>query len=230
MFTALLLAVVAHFPVHADTALLVALPAEQDAVRREVRLVGQTVDLAGHKLSIGYRKGEKLYIVRTGAGNLNSAMVTEGLIAKYRVDRVISIGLAGNLSAERMKDEGGGMNVGDILIVTNVVSHQAGKETPAGFEAQPKAEGRMPKAEAHRVKCEELRTAAAKVATGMSLLQDDQKTDHQSRFTRAGWFLGSRLSPAVPNGSGCGKRSGRTRWTWFRPGSPTCARLTACRM
>ncbi len=129
MFTALLLAVVAHFPVHADTALLVALPAEQDAVRREVRLVGQSVDLAGHKLSIGYRKGEKLYVVRTGAGNLNSAMVTEALIAKYRVDRVISIGVAGNLTGEATSDAGGRLNVGDILIATDIIHHQAGKET-----------------------------------------------------------------------------------------------------
>jgi hypothetical protein len=59
----------------ADTAILVALPAEQSALSREVRMVGQSVELAQHRVSIGYHKGEKLYIVRTGAGNLNSAMV-----------------------------------------------------------------------------------------------------------------------------------------------------------
>jgi hypothetical protein len=30
-----------------------------------VRVVGQSVDLAQHRVSIGYHKGEKVYIVRT---------------------------------------------------------------------------------------------------------------------------------------------------------------------
>ena len=81
--------------VFADTAILVALPAEQSALSREVRIVGQPVKLAEHKISIGYHRGEKLYIVRTGAGNLNSAMVTQALLTRYRIDRVISIGVAG---------------------------------------------------------------------------------------------------------------------------------------
>jgi nucleoside phosphorylase len=162
----------------ADTAILVALPSEQDAIRREVRLVGQTVDLAGHRVSVGYRKGEKLYIVRTGAGNLNSAMVTEGLIAKYRVDRVISIGVAGSL-AERMKDEGGGMKVGDILIATNVVSHQAGKETPAGFETQKESSAVSRQLSAEYVKrCQELRRTSAEVTTEICR----QTTDGPQRF------------------------------------------------
>lgn len=43
-----------------------ALPSELDAVRREVRVVGQPVELAQHKVSIGYRKGEKVYHVLRG--------------------------------------------------------------------------------------------------------------------------------------------------------------------
>jgi hypothetical protein len=38
----------------ADTAILVALPAEQSALSREVRMVGQSVELAQHRVSIGY--------------------------------------------------------------------------------------------------------------------------------------------------------------------------------
>jgi 5'-methylthioadenosine/S-adenosylhomocysteine nucleosidase len=140
----------------ADTAVFVALPSELDAVRQEVRLVGQPVELAGRRVSIGYRKGEKLYLVRTGAGNLNSAMVTEGLIAKHRVDRVISIGVAGNLNDE--------WKIGDVLIASDVMNHQQGKETPTGFETQQKAEGRMQNEE-YRRECEELRKAAKEIAT-----------------------------------------------------------------
>ena len=41
----------------ADTAIFAALPAEHEAMRKEVRLVGQPIELAGHKVSIGYHKG-----------------------------------------------------------------------------------------------------------------------------------------------------------------------------
>ncbi len=172
----------------ADTAILVALPSEQDALRKEIRLVGQPIDIAGHRIALGYRNGEKLYVGKTGAGNLNSAMVTEGLIAKYRVDRVISIGVAGSLSEGRsqnseLRSQTSGQpatptenrelrtenfHIGDVLIVTNVVSHQVGKETPGGFETGEKPEGRMKNEEGYRQKCEELRSnavAMAKLAT-----------------------------------------------------------------
>jgi len=38
----------------ADTAILVALPVEQSALSREVRVVGQSVELAQHRVSVGY--------------------------------------------------------------------------------------------------------------------------------------------------------------------------------
>jgi len=150
----------------ADTAILVALPGEQSALSREVRIVGQSVELAQHRFSVGYHKGEKLYIVRTGAGNLNSAMVTQALLTRYRIDRVISIGVAGNLhKGGGMKDEGGGSkaenwSIGDIFIATDVVNHQEGKETPAGFE--PKAAEEKPASMQSR--CEALRSNAVEVA------------------------------------------------------------------
>jgi adenosylhomocysteine nucleosidase len=163
--------------IFADTAILVALPAELDSVRREDRLVGQPVELAGHKVSIGYRKGEKIYIVRTGAGNLNSAMVTEGLIARYRIDRVISIGIAGNLNDN--------WKPGDLIVATNVVSHQAGKETPDGFETkeqQPAAVSRQLSAD-YLNKCETLREATTEIATAFlrQTQNDDANQQRQAR-------------------------------------------------
>ncbi len=140
----------------ADTIILVALPSELDGVRKEVRLVGQSVELAGHRVSIGYRKGEKIYIVRTGAGIINAAMTTQALLTRYKVDRVISIGVAGNLNDQ--------WAVGDVLCVTNVVSHQAGKETPAGFETGGKPEVRIQKSEEYQKKCEALRSNAVEIA------------------------------------------------------------------
>jgi hypothetical protein len=42
---------IAAMSAYADTAILVALPAEQSALSREVRMVGQSVELAQHRVS-----------------------------------------------------------------------------------------------------------------------------------------------------------------------------------
>jgi adenosylhomocysteine nucleosidase len=143
----------ASAPVLAETAVLVAVPTEFDGIRKEVRLVGQKIELTGHRISIGYRKGEKIFLVKTGAGNLNSAMLTQALLTRYKIDGVISIGIAGNLNDS--------WKVGGLLIATNVVNHQEGKETPSGFEVKEVKE----LAPAYLKKCEKLESAAVEVAT-----------------------------------------------------------------
>jgi adenosylhomocysteine nucleosidase len=167
----------------ADTAILVALPAEQTALSRAVRMVGQSVELAQHRVSIGYHKGEKLYIVRTGAGNLNSAMVTQALLTRHKIDRVISIGVAGNL-----KDE---WHVGDLFVATNVVNHQEGKETPAGFEPTL-AEGKRASTQS---RCEALQSNALAVAREvLPRPPDDGKPNaalHSGRLVSGDSFIAS---------------------------------------
>jgi nucleoside phosphorylase len=154
-----------------------------------VRVVGQPVELAQHRISIGYDKGEKLYIVRTGAGNLNSAMVTQALLTRYRIDRVISIGVAGYIGEEgastteiprQARDDNAAarpkayskplradsFHIGDLFIATEVVNHQEGKETPSGFEVkegQPSAISHQLSA-GYKQKCAELRSNAVEIA------------------------------------------------------------------
>jgi adenosylhomocysteine nucleosidase len=142
----------------ADTVVLVALPSEQSALSGEVRIVGKSVELAQHTVSMGYRKGEKVYIIRTGAGIVNAAMTAQAVLTRYKVDRVISIGVAGNLND--------GWKVGDILIATDVVNHQQGKETPAGFEVKKErsAISRQLSVE-YLQKCGELRKVAIEITT-----------------------------------------------------------------
>ena len=60
-------AFIAVMSAFADTIVLVNLPSERSALSRDVR-VSQRAELAQHKVSIGYHKGEKLYMVATGAG------------------------------------------------------------------------------------------------------------------------------------------------------------------
>jgi nucleoside phosphorylase len=201
------------FFVLADTAVLVALPSEQTALSREVRIVGQPVELAQHKISIGYHKGEKLYIVRTGAGNLNSAMVTQALLTRYRIDRVISIGVAGNLAdgkgeAGSGKGEGEARGrIGDLFIATEVVSHQEGKETPGGFEAKEKLASSRSGSEEYDRRCAELRSNAVEIARALlgdtSVVRTNETTEiprqarndthsvHQGRLVSGDSFIAS---------------------------------------
>jgi adenosylhomocysteine nucleosidase len=151
----------------ADTAILVALPSELDAVRREVRLVGQPVELAGHRVVIGYRKGEKVYLAKTGAGNLNSAMVTQALVTRYKIDRVISIGIAGWVGEEGSGKGEERRAIGDIVVATDVINHQAGKETPGGFETGKESGDRSQKSEEYWRKCEALRSNAVEIAQAL---------------------------------------------------------------
>ncbi len=106
-------------------------------------------------------------------------MTTQALLTRYKIDRVISIGVAGNLAARSQESEdrsqqteadsrelkADGFRIGDVFIVTNVVSHQAGKETPVGFETKEgKPEVRIQKSEEYQKKCEELRSNAVEIA------------------------------------------------------------------
>jgi len=187
----------------ADTAILVALPAELEAVRFEVRVVGKPVELAGHRISIGYRKGQKLYIARTGARNVNAAIVTQALLTRYKVDGVISIGVAGYVGGnenvtteiprharmdttkaektENREATAENWKVGDILIATEVINHQAGKETPAGFDSdkeEQSAGGGQLSAE-YKTRCDELRKTATEATTEILQQVHDNNTDKQ---------------------------------------------------
>ena len=174
---------------HADTAILVALPSEQSALGREIKIVGQPVELAQHKISIGYRKGEKLYIVRTGAGNLNSAMVTQALLTRYKIDRVVSIGVAGNLNDD--------WKVGDLFVATNVVNHQEGKETPGGFEVKKESETKIQNSGEYWKKCAALQSNAAETAQGIltnaipQSARNDGRTVRQGRLVSGDSFIAS---------------------------------------
>jgi adenosylhomocysteine nucleosidase len=140
----------------ADTVILAALPAEQTCLSRQIRTGVHSVDVAEHRLTVGYHKGEKIYIVRTGAGNLNSAMVTQALLTRYKIDRVVSIGVAGNLNDD--------WKIGDIFIATDVANHQEGTETPGGFQPKENVEERRQKPEEFQEKCEALRSNAVEIA------------------------------------------------------------------
>jgi adenosylhomocysteine nucleosidase len=154
-------------PLFADTAILVAIPSEYNAIRKGIRLVGQPLEVAQHKVSIGYRKGEKVYVVKTGAGIINATSAMQALVTRYKIDRVISIGVAGSLNDD--------WKIGDVLIASDVVSHQQGKETPAGFESSEHMPTRHLLSADYRKSCEELRKMAKEIAA--EILRQPQNGD-----------------------------------------------------
>jgi nucleoside phosphorylase len=79
-----------------------------------------------------------------------------------------------------------------VLLATEVANHQAGKETPAGFEPQKeKTEDRSQKSE-YRQQCEELREVAGDVATEiLRSAQNDKREMRAGRLVSGDAFIAS---------------------------------------
>ena len=74
------------------------------------------------------RQGE-LYVIKSGAGEINAASATQFLISNYFVDVVLNFGVAGGLAEE--------VKVGDVFVVDQIVHHsfdctELGPHFPAG--------------------------------------------------------------------------------------------------
>lgn len=63
----------------------------------------------------GMLEGKKVVVVQSGIGKVNAAICTQILIDDFQVDGVINTGIAGSLKNE--------INIGDIVISTDVVQH-----------------------------------------------------------------------------------------------------------
>jgi adenosylhomocysteine nucleosidase len=112
-------------PAVADTAILYALPGELAVLKQELRMVGEPVRIADRQVHIGYRKGEKIVLAQSGSGQIPAAITTQAVLQRFKPDRLISIGPAGNL-----RDD---WKVGDILIASDIAHYEAGSEKASGF-------------------------------------------------------------------------------------------------
>jgi 5'-methylthioadenosine/S-adenosylhomocysteine nucleosidase len=150
---------------HADTAILYALPDELAALRQELRIVGEPVRIADRQVHIGYRKGEKVVLAQSGSGQIPAAITTQAVLGRFKVDRLICIGPAGNL-----RDD---WKVGDILIASDIVHYEAGSEKASGFIVKEPPRLRPD----FVTECEKLRTLALGIAAGMPLTHTELKPE-----------------------------------------------------
>lgn len=67
------------------------------------------------KFSIGKINDTNIILVKSGIGKVNAARVTQIMIDKFNVKKVINVGSAGALNSE--------LNIGDIVIADNLIQH-----------------------------------------------------------------------------------------------------------
>jgi adenosylhomocysteine nucleosidase len=160
----------------ADTAILYALPSELDALRKEIRMVGEPVRIADRQIHVGYRKGEKIILAQSGSGQITAAISTQAVLGRYKVSRLISIGPAGNLSDD--------WKVGDVVVASEIIHYEAGSEKPGGFILKEPA--KMPAS--YVAECERLRQMAK-----TEILRFAQNDNVTARIASGEKFIASRV-------------------------------------
>ncbi len=91
------------------------------AMEEEVTLLRETIEVektevfGGCEYTIGRLHGKEVVLLQSGIGKVNAAMSTAILLEKYQPDVLLNAGSAGGFAT--------GMNVGDIVISTEVIHH-----------------------------------------------------------------------------------------------------------
>ncbi|MET7478941.1 5'-methylthioadenosine/S-adenosylhomocysteine nucleosidase [Streptomyces sp. NPDC005648] len=112
---------------------LTALPLEYDAVRAHVEDRRERVHRDGTRVEVGRLPGTawQIAIAELGVGAGRAAALTTQLITWLRPEAVLFVGVAGGL-----KDD---VEIGDVVVGTQVYEIHGGKQTPEGFLVRPKA-------------------------------------------------------------------------------------------
>jgi len=160
------------------------------AMDEEVALLKQSIqDLetseeAGCVFHIGKMEKCDVVLLQSGIGKVNAAMATTLLINNYQPDIIINTGSAGGFNTE--------LNVGDIVISTEVVHHDVDSTAfdyalgqvpgmPATFKADPMLIT-IAEQVAHRIG-DDIKVVKGLIATGDSFLSDpDVVTTIKSHF------------------------------------------------
>lgn len=85
------------------------------ALLRESMHIDSTETITGLTFYAGSLNGHPMVLVQSGVGKVCAAICAQTLILRYGVKRVINVGVAGALDKH--------VNVGDIVISTDVVQH-----------------------------------------------------------------------------------------------------------
>ncbi|MDN3024942.1 5'-methylthioadenosine/S-adenosylhomocysteine nucleosidase [Streptomyces sp. S.PB5] len=112
---------------------LTALPLEYDAVRAHVEERQERVHRDGTRIEQGRLPGTawQIALAELGVGADRAAALTSQLINWLRPEAVFFVGVAGSL-----KDD---VEIGDVVVGTQVYEIHGGKQTPDGFLVRPKS-------------------------------------------------------------------------------------------
>nr|WP_281350659.1 5'-methylthioadenosine/S-adenosylhomocysteine nucleosidase [Metabacillus lacus] len=157
-------------------AIIGAMEEEVTILREKLENRNQEV-IAHSEFTTGQYKGIEVILLKSGIGKVNAAISTTLLLDRYKPDYVINTGSAGGFHQS--------LNVGDVVISTNVVHHDV-DVTAFGY-----AYGQVPGLPAAYKPAEELVKIAASqaeeisgiqvvkglIATGDSFMSDPERVD-----------------------------------------------------
>lgn len=97
-----------------------AMEVEVEALKKEMQ-TASVIKKAQMEFCAGILNGMEAVVVRSGVCKVNAAVCTQILIDDFGVDAIINTGVAGSLNAD--------INIGDIVISTDVVHHDVNAVT-----------------------------------------------------------------------------------------------------
>jgi adenosylhomocysteine nucleosidase len=123
---------------------------EEVEMLKEEMFVEEKIEKANMVFYHGVLLEKEVVIVTCGIGKVNAAVCTQILIDRFRVDKVINVGIAGGLNDQ--------VYPGDIVVADNLVQH----DMDVRFFGDPL--GQIPRLDTFDFKCDEDLIAKAKEA------------------------------------------------------------------
>lgn len=121
---ALLLVLISIKSSIADVGIIVALNSNLDQLRKLLKIT-EISKKAGREFYSGKIGGTHVVLVRSPMGKVNNAITAQALLSHYSIRSVISIAPAGAVDKK--------LNIGDVIIATEVYQHDFGTVKPYGF-------------------------------------------------------------------------------------------------
>ena len=121
---ALLLAFISAESACADIGIIVALNSNLEQLRKDLK-TKEITRKSGREFYSGKIDDRDVVLVRSPMGKVNNAITVQVLLSRYSITSVISIAPAGAVNK--------GVDIGDIIVATEVYQHDFGTIKPYGF-------------------------------------------------------------------------------------------------
>jgi adenosylhomocysteine nucleosidase len=108
----------------ADIGIIVAFNSNLEQIKKSLK-IKEISKKAGREFYSGKINNIDIVLVRSPMGKVNNAITAQALLSHYPITSVVSIAPAGSIDK--------GLNIGDIIIATEVFQHDFGTIKPYGF-------------------------------------------------------------------------------------------------